>query len=92
MRVEFWVVEVICHYPGGPRVRLDGLDERTRAQAMCRVEAGELLCLPDGSIAEPVHVFAGEESAHRERERLMKRKPAADYRVVMSSPVPGASS
>lgn len=86
MRVEFWLMRVLLH-PGPMRrpVTLANIpDPRTLAQAMAHVERGELACLPDGCIAEPVEVFASEMAAHAARERLLRDKPASDFRVVLS--------
>lgn len=80
-------MEVICHYPGGPARRLDELDDRTRSQALAHCARGELCCLPDGSIAEPVEVYELEAAAHAERDRRMTRQPGKDFRVVLNTPI-----
>lgn len=89
------MVEVICHYPGGPGVRLAGpwaaRDRSTREVIRARVEAGELICLPCGSIAEPISRHEDDAAAHRERDRLVERSVRdgrvgeSDYRVILTS-------
>lgn len=60
-------------------------DEKARAVAM--VVANELVCLPDGCIAEPVEMFHEQEVAHQHRAKLLSDNPGQDYRVVLNSDV-----
>ncbi len=86
MVVEFWVMRVLLH-PGPLRkpVRQRDLTPPDRQKYLAHVASGELTCLPDGCIAEPVEQYADELSAHAERERLQRDKPSEDYRVVLNT-------
>jgi len=90
---QYWVVLVICQYPG-PRAG-DVATELTRHRIDSQLASGELLCLPDGSVAEARSAHADEASAHAERVRLIARGSARggriDYRVVLTSSL-GAQS
>lgn len=88
---QYWVVMVVCRYPGPGG---DAEDEMVRARIDQRLETGELLCLPDASVAEAISVHGDESSAHAERERLSARNRlygarAGDYRVIMTSALGG---
>ena len=84
---QYWVVLVICHYPGPPSGG-DVVDEIRRYRIDSQLASGELICLPDGSVAEARSAHADEASAHAERDRLIARGARGgrnDYRVVLTS-------
>lgn len=89
---QYWVVLVICQYPG--QSAGDVATELSRYRIDSQLASGELLCLPDGSVAEARSAHADEESAHAERVRLIARGARGgriDYRVVLTSSL-GAQS
>lgn len=84
--LEYWVMRVLLH--PGPMKRqlmLKDLDPNTRAVYLKHAERGELTCLPDGCIAEPIEQFASEMDAHAHREKLQRDNPTHDYRTVLNS-------
>jgi hypothetical protein len=83
---QYWVVLVICQYPGGPGKAVTS--ELAKYRIDSQLASGELLCLPDGSVAEARSRHADEASAHAERDRLISRgasRGRIDYRVVLTS-------
>lgn len=86
--MQFWLVEVICRYPGG-----EPYDVKAQEVIRARIEAGELVCLPDGCVAEAVAQFGDELAAQAERSRLIARRRlgarARDLRVIMTAPMGG---
>jgi hypothetical protein len=86
MVVEFWVMRVLLH-PGPMRrqLKLKDLGPDDMRAYLEHVQRGELTCLPDGCIAEPMEQFKTELDAHAERERLARDKPSEDYRVILNS-------
>lgn len=89
MVVEFWVMRVLLHPGTRAAVRMSNLSPADTVTAMAHVAAGELCCLPDGCIAEPVEVFRSELDAAAHREKLLSDKPGADFRVVLNSSLDG---
>ena len=84
---QYWVVLVICHYPGA-RGSGDVADEIRRYRIDAQLASGELICLPDGSVAEARSAHADEASAHAERDRQIARGARGgrtDYRVILTS-------
>ena len=79
MIVEFWLVRVLLH-----RGR-NSLPPR--AGVLAAISRGELACLPDGCIAEPVEQFAREELAHEACERRKADDPSSDYRVIINTSI-----
>lgn len=88
MILEFWVMRVLLH-PGPMRrpVRLADMTPATHLATMMLVNTGELCCMPDGCIAEPVEQYKDQEAAHAAREKLMADNPGADYRVAINTDV-----
>lgn len=82
---EFWVVRVLLHQ--GRRVQLSMMSPGAYVATVALITAGELMMLPDGSIAEPVEVRDAELDAHALREQLLRDNPGSDYRVVMNADV-----
>lgn len=80
---EVWLCRVLLHQ-GHAGAKLAGLDEQA---VLAKVIAGELGCLPDGAIVEPVQSFRTEPEAAAERERRMRDAPGEDWRVVITMAV-----
>jgi len=85
--VEYWVMRVMLHQ--GRRVQLDMMRPGAFIATIALVNTGDLVMLPDGSIAEPVEVFGVEMDAHARREKLMRDNPGSDYRVILNGNVSG---
>ena len=88
MIVEFWVMRVLLH-PGPMRraVKLDAMTPAAFLGTLALVSTGDLTCLPDGCIAEPVVCFDTEIDAHAHAEKLRTDEPSSDYRVVLNTDV-----
>lgn len=84
MVMEFWVMRVLLH-PGRRPLKLGELEGADRATVLAHVARGEMTCLPDGCIAEPWEQYRDEATAHAERERLVRDRPADDWRVVLNT-------
>ena len=83
---QYWVVLVICQYPGSAPG--DVATELARYRIDSQLASGELICLPDGSVAEARSAHADEASAHAERDRQIARGARGgrtDYRVILTS-------
>lgn len=78
MRKDIWLCRVLVHAPQVKQMTLDALQPY-----YARVVAGELACLNDDSIVEPVEQFASEELAHDGRGRKLVDEPKTDWRVVV---------
>lgn len=90
MKLEFWVMRVLLHRGrvGGRRaVRIEDMDAHAAVATLALVSTGDLCCLPDGSIAEPMEVYVSELEAHSARERLRTDRPHEDFRVVLNSAI-----
>lgn len=86
MVTEYWVMRVLLHPgPVGRQLKLKDLGPDDMRAYLAYCKTGELTCLPDGCIAEPVEQFAAELDAHAARERLAKDNPSGDYRVVLNT-------
>jgi hypothetical protein len=83
--VEFWVVRVLMHKPKRTPVRIEDMTAAAALTTLALVNTGDLCCLPDGSIAEPVQVFDHELDAHAHAVKLRADFPSADFRVLLST-------
>lgn len=86
MVLEFWVMRVLLH-PGPMRkqLKLADLNPDDMKAFLAHVERGELTCLPDGCICEPVEQYKSQLDADAARERFVRDSPGADYRVVLNT-------
>ena len=82
---EYWVMRVMLHE--GHTVQLDLMTPGARIATEVAIAAGSLAMLPDGSICEPVEVFAEELAARAHRLTLIKKHPAEDFRIVLNADV-----
>jgi hypothetical protein len=85
-RTQYIVSRVLLHE--GRKVQLQMLPDGVASSIQAEVDAGGLALLPDGSIVEPVQVYAEEPPAHEHRDRLAALYPDEDFRVVMTSEMP----
>lgn len=81
-------MRVLLH-PGPMRrpVKFGDMTPAAHIATMILVNKGDLCCMPDGCIAEPVEVFAHEAQAHEHREQLLRDNPGEDYRVAINTDV-----
>jgi hypothetical protein len=68
----------------GRPVQLSMMSMAAQVTTLALVNTGSLVQLPDGSIAEPVEVFAVETDAHAHREQVRRDNPREDFRVIAS--------
>lgn len=82
-------MRVLLH-PGPMRheVKMGDLVPAEKRHVVGLIEAGELLCLPDGCIAEPVEVFDSQESCAVHCEKMKRDDAGSDYRLVITMEVP----
>jgi len=66
------------------------LPDNERPHAMALVVKGDLCCLPDSCIAEPVEVFSDQLAAEAHREKLAADMPSHDFRVVLNTNMVGS--
>jgi hypothetical protein len=85
---EFWVVRVLLH-PGPHKrpAKLAHMDLPAQVATLALVNTGDLGCLPDGCIFEPVEVFSDQLDAHAHREQLQADNSDEDYRVILNTNV-----
>jgi hypothetical protein len=78
VRVDVWLCKVLLHPGRVVQMRLDVLQPY-----YARVASGELACLDDGCIVEPIEQLRTEAEAHAARERKLVDEPGVDWRVVV---------
>lgn len=78
MRQDIWLCRVLVR---GPRVAQLSMDALQSYYA--KVSTGDLACLQDGAIVEPVQQFETEGLAQLARERKLVDEPNTDWRVVV---------
>jgi len=88
VKAEFWVMRVLLH-PGAHRpVTLGDMEAKAAVATLALVATGDLCCLPDGCIAEPVEVFTSELDARAHRVALRSDCPGEDFRIVLNTDCP----
>ena len=91
LHVRYYVVRVLLHPGAHPRkvpVRFSDMDPITKVSVLAMVQAGDLVTLPDGCIAEGVREHTNEVDAHGDREVHAREYPDEDFRVVLTSAEP----
>jgi hypothetical protein len=79
-------MRVLLH-PGPARkeLKLGDLVANEKTHVMGLVKSGDLCCLPDGCIAEPVEVFADQTEAALHCEKMKHDDKGSDYRLVLTT-------
>lgn len=74
--------------PANRPVRLEHLQAEDSERATRLITAGDLACLPDGCIAEPMEVFRTQQEAEEHMLKLARDNPGQEYRVTLNADCP----
>lgn len=82
---EIWLCKVLMH-PGPPYgpMRAQDLNADSHQGVMLKIVSGDLGCLSDGCIVEPIQAYATEALAVADRDVYAARDASQDYRVVLT--------